>query len=228
MTDLLLSALVFVGGHFILSASAVRPHVVKRTGEWPFVGLYSTFAAGSFWWMIQSYVSAPFAEIWSPPVAFQHLAISVMPLVCILLIAGYTSANPTAMGFGIFKGLERGPSGIFRVTRHPILWAVGLWALVHLLANGTDGDLIFFGALTLLAVGGAVHIDRRKETQLGDAWLAYKAETSSIPFLAIAQGRQRFVLSEIRFWRIAAGLALYVAMLLVHQTVIGASPLPMP
>ncbi len=228
MMELIAAALLFVCSHFALSAYPVRSRLVARMGEWPFTGLYFIVAGLTKWWALSAYGAAPRTELWQPPIAFRHIAASVMPLVSILLVAGYTSANPTAVGFTVFKGLERGPHGVFRVTRHPILWAIALWAVVHMLANATAPDFVLFSSMALLSIGGAWHMDHRKSIELGDAWDAYLAETSSIPFAAILSGRQRFVVSEIRVWRIAAGLLLYVGLLMVHKTVIGVSPLPMP
>jgi len=228
MIELLGAALVFVGGHFVLSAHPIRSRMTSVMGQWPFLGIYSIVSLAAFWWMLSAYGNAPRVELWEPYIAFRHIAISAMPLVCIFLIAGYTSANPTALGFSVFKGLERGPRGIYRITRHPILWAIALWSLAHLMANASSADLILFGSLALLSVGGTCHLDRRKESELGDEWTAYCSETSNLPFGAVLEGRQKVVLSEIGIWRVAAGFVLYFGMLLVHQTVTGVSPLPLP
>jgi len=228
MMDLIGAALLFVFSHFALSAYPVRSRLVARMGDWPFIGFYSVISVMAMWWMVSAYGHAPKIELWQPPTAFRHIAISVMPLVCILLVAGYTSANPTAVGFNVFKGIERGPYGVFRITRHPILWGIALWALAHMLANATAPDFVLFSSMALLSAGGAWHMDKRKSIELGDDWDAYVFATSSIPFAAILDGRQRFVLSEIGTWRIAVGLMLYIGLLVVHKTVTGVSPLPLP
>lgn len=228
MLELIGSALLFVFSHFALSAYPVRSRLTAGMGDGPFLGLYSVIALLAMWWMVIAYGQAPRIELWQPPMAFRHIAVSVMPVVCIFLVAGYTSANPTAMGFTVFKGLERGPHGVFRVTRHPILWGIVFWALVHMLANATARDFVLFTAMVVLSWGGAWHMDKRKSIELGDDWDAYIAETSSIPFVAIFDGRQQFLLSEIRVWRIAMGLVLYIVLLVVHKTVTGVSPLPLP
>ncbi|NQV44048.1 MAG: NnrU protein [Rhodospirillales bacterium] len=228
MMELLGATLVFVGGHFILSTDPLRSRLIAFMGEWFFWGLYSLVSLLALWWMLTAYGAAPKPELWQPHMAFRHIAVSVMPLVCILLIAGYTSANPSAIGFSVFKGLEQGPHGVFRVTRHPIMWGVALWALAHLLANASTADFVLFGSMAFLSIAGTWHIDRRKSLEPGSEWAAYCAETSSIPFVAILDGRQRFVVSEIRLWRIIVGFLLYFGMLMAHQTITGSSPLPMP
>jgi len=52
------------------------------------------------------------------------------------------------------------------ITRHPFLWGIALWALVHLIINGDLASLILFGSLLLLAVGGTLAIDARRGATL--------------------------------------------------------------
>jgi uncharacterized membrane protein len=68
-------------------------------------------------------------------------------------------------------------------------------------------------------------MDQRKRTNLGEVWVAYEAQTSSLPFAALIQGRCRVSLAEIGYGRIAGGVALFAAMLYFHESVIGISPL---
>lgn len=228
MTELVFAAALFVVAHFALSATPVRTRLINVLGEWVFLGLYSVIALGAMGWMVHAYAEAPIVDVWFPHMAFRHVPIGIMPLVCVMLISGYTSANPTAMGFKAFRGLEQGPHGIFRITRHPILWGIGLWAFAHFLASGAAAEMVLFGALALLAIGGTVHIDYRKTIELGDDWVTYRAATSSIPFLAIIQKRQHLGLKEIGLWRIVMGLALFGGIFVVHETMTGLSPLPLP
>jgi uncharacterized membrane protein len=47
----------------------------------------------------------------------------------------------------------------------------------------------------------------------------------SIPFLAVAQGRQRLVWREIGLWRSALAICVFLAALLFHQALFGGNPL---
>ena len=49
-----------------------------------------------------------------------------------------------------------------RVTRHPFLIGVGLWAVLHLVANGDVASFIFFGAFAVTALAGTVSIDAKR------------------------------------------------------------------
>ncbi|MGH7463153.1 MAG: NnrU family protein, partial [Longimicrobiales bacterium] len=62
------------------------------------------------------------------------LALWVMPLAFILLVEAYV------------------PSNLKRLTAHPMLWGVTLWAGLHLLANGDTASLLLFGAFGLYSL----------------------------------------------------------------------------
>lgn len=221
LPSLFAAAFVFVGSHFLLSASAVRTRAVATIGEWPFRTAYSAVALVSFAWLLLAYGDAPAQELWEPPVGLRHLALGIMPVACLLLVAGYTSVNPSAVGMERMARRMSEPTGVFRITRHPILWAIGLWALVHLVANGGVAELILFGALGILALGGALHLDVRKRVETGEAWTSYVEATSNVPFAAILLGRQRLSIAELRLWRIVTAALLFAGLMVVHADVTG-------
>ena len=77
---------------------------------------------------------APSIQWWGPPEWGRQAAIWLMPFALILLAAAFIPANLT------------------RFTAHPMLWAIALWALAHLLANGDLAGLLLFGGLGLYAL----------------------------------------------------------------------------
>src|SRR5258708_7537604 len=167
------------------------------------------------------YIRAPTLVLWRAPPRMVYAPLIVMPSACILLIAGYSTPNPTAVGMEGVAGDDDPAPGIMRVTRHPIMWAVGLWALSHLAVNGDLASLIFFGSLAALPRGGSVLIDRKKRLALGSNWPRLAEVTLNIPFLAILTGRTRLRLHEIGLLRIVAGLLLYAVLLLAHPLYTG-------
>jgi len=114
--------------------------------------------------------------------------------------------------------------GILRITRHPVMWAIMLWAAAHILAIGSLQAVIFFGGLLLLAAAGTTLQDARKAKLLGEDWKRFAALTSNVPFQAIAQGRNRIVWREIGWWRPAAGLVAFAALLWQHAWLFGVRP----
>ena len=149
--------------------------------------------------------------------------------------------NPNAPGFSIGRHrpddakpdlvaqegrLAQPPKGIVRVTRHPFLTGVGLWALVHLVGNGDLAALVFFAVWAVVALAGTVSIDRKRQRLLSAAWEPFAARTSIVPFAAIAAGRNRFTPREIGAWRWGLAVIVYLLMLGGHAQVIGVSPFP--
>jgi len=114
--------------------------------------------------------------------------------------------------------------GIVRITRHPFLWGVGLWAFVHLIVNGDVASLIFFGSLLLLALGGTTLIDAKRRRSFGDHWSRFTQATSNVPFTAIATGRNQLgpALREIGILRPVIASAAYVVVLIFHGRLFGA------
>lgn len=215
---------LFVGSHLLLSHPPIRGVLVARLGEPLFRGIYSVLSLVLLAWMAVAYGDAPVVNAYIPPLGLQHLSLLIMPFACIFLVAGLTTANPSAIGGSV---PEDGPAGILKITRHPVMWAFALWGIAHLLANGDVASLILFGGITLLALGGARAQDSKKQRQLGDAWTRFAGHTSFAPFAALISGRTQMSPAEIGWWRVAVGLALYAVMLWLHSWLFGVSPLPL-
>jgi uncharacterized membrane protein len=120
--------------------------------------------------------------------------------------------------------LAREPAGIVRITRHPFLIGVAIWALVHLIGNGDGASALFFGALALVALAGTVSIDAKRRRAQGQAWDAFAARTSIVPFAAIMSGRNTLQVGELGWLRPMAGFVAYALMLGGHAHIVGVSP----
>jgi uncharacterized membrane protein len=162
---------------------------------------------------VRAYGQAPRVELWNLEPYGRDLALVVMPLAMILLVSGLLSRNPTAVGGERLVGTGQALSGMTTVTRHPFLWGVGLWSLVHLAANGDAASLLLFG--------GMAAIDHKRSLALGGAWLELSSRTSRLPFLAALQGRTRVDWRGIGWWRPLLGLVVYVALLQGHGWLFG-------
>ncbi|SMF78873.1 Uncharacterized membrane protein [Tistlia consotensis] len=226
LNQLLAATVLFVGGHFLLSSQALRPGLVARLGETGFRGLYSAVAGVGIVWMCFDYADAPHVQLWALPL-LRWLPLILMPFAAILAVAGLTTRSPTAVGGEhLAGGIEPAP-GILRITRHPFLWGVALWAVGHLAANGDLASLVFFGGFLVLALGGMQHIDHRRERALGSDWGPMKLTTSLLPFAALATGRTTMDWRGLGWWRPLLGVALYLALLHLHPLLFGVSPLPL-
>ncbi len=214
---------VFVAAHLVLSSDPFRSRLVAKIGERPFIGLYSALVALPFIWMIAAYRKAPIDYLWIAPVGIKHITLTVMIVAAILAVAAISRNNPAVAGATPPK-LADGPKGIFRITRHPLMWCVALWAITHVMATGDAASVILFGGLATLAIFGSLHSDSRKRRQYGPAWDIYARQSSNLPFLAIMQGRTRLVWAEIGWRPVIVGFALYLTLLILHEPVIGIAP----
>ncbi len=220
MTNLIMAAGLFVLGHFGLSSTPLRGVLLKPLGGKAYMGIYSLIALGAVVWMVRSYGDAPQNMLWEPGF-LDVLPLVVMPFALILVVAGYTSRNPTSLGQDGALKSKTPARGIVRVTRHPGLWGIGLWAAAHILAKGDGASLVFFGAFLVVSVLGTVLLDRRRRSTAGENWEKFAAVTSILPFAAILSGRNQFVFGEIGLWRVAVGLALYAILVVGHLFMFG-------
>jgi len=224
MLSLLLAALFFAGLHLGISGTSIRDRLVAALGQNTYRALFSAASAGGMIWLIAAYIQAPQIVTWGVPPWWKPVAIVLMLPAFILAVLGLRTPNPAAVGM---EGLAaQSPKGIVRVTRHPLLLGVGLWALVHLVANGDVASFLFFGTLALTALAGTVSIDAKRRRALGPAWQTFAAQTSVVPFAAIAAGRTKFKIGEIAPSRWAIAIAAYVLFLGGHSHIFGVSPFP--
>lgn len=223
LLELIVAAVIFTGGHFLLSSRPLRRPLVAAMGEKPFLGLYSLIALAALAWMAWAYGRAPTVVLWSAPAWSGGLALVLVLLAAIFFVAGMRPDNPTAVG-GRPGAIALERLGFFAVTRQPMLWGFSLWALGHIPANGDLASLILFGAILLLALPGGFVIDAhlRRDDPEGFARLA--EHTSNLPFAAIAAGRARLRPRALAV-PVAGGAVLYLVLLFAHPWLFGAAPL---
>jgi uncharacterized membrane protein len=219
MLSLIAAAVFFLLIHFGISGTRLRDSLVARLGARWYQGLFSLASLVGIVWMGYAYRKAPAVETWGLPLGLRPAALVVVLVGVLLVVIGLASPNPTSVGMegAIAKGADA-VRGITRITRHPFLWGVALWALAHLVVNGDVASLILFGSLLLLSLGGTASIDARKRRQLGDSWQRFAASTSNIPFGAIAAGRNALgpAVAEIGIVRPLLALVVFVAIFWLH------------
>jgi uncharacterized membrane protein len=217
MTALLLATAAFLLTHFVTS-TPLRAKLVTAMGEWPYRGVYSVVAFATLGWMIWAYTHTERWVFWS---GLRELPVIVMPFAFVLIACGYFR-NPTMVGAEGLLRSEDPARGIIRVTRHPIMWGVMLFAGAHVLALGELKALILFGSFLILAGIGTLAMDRRKRAN--PDWGRFAAATSHVPFVAIAQGRNRLDLREIGWKRPLIGLVAFLVLLWIHPWLFGVRP----
>ena len=220
---LIVASLVWIALHIGLAGTRLRDQIVGRIGEGPFRGVFSTLSIVALIWLIRSYNAASTASLWRPPSWLVALLVLAMLPACLLFIGSVTAPNPTMIAGERVKGE---PRGFHRITRHPMLWSFAIWAGVHIIGMGDTASLVFFGAFLITALAGMPSIDAKLARRDRAVWSTLEASTSVVPFVAIAQGRNRLVWNEIGLWRAGLGVLLWALLLYLHPIVIGVSPLP--
>ncbi|WZF90090.1 NnrU family protein [Marinobacter metalliresistant] len=132
MTTLIVGLVLFLGVHSLsIVNEPLRNRLHASLGEAAYKGLYSLASLVGLLLIIWGYAAARMdpTVIYTPPAWLRHLAMLLLIPVFPLLFATYF------------------PGKIKARLKHPMLIAVKLWALAHLLANGMLQDLLLFGSV---------------------------------------------------------------------------------
>jgi uncharacterized membrane protein len=225
MISLVLAAVFFAGIHLGIAGTSLRDRAIAALGSGGYLGAFSVASVAGLVWMIVAYNHAPYLPTWGMLGWWKPVAIVLMLPAVLLVVIGLATPNPTSVAQE--DRLAQPAHGIVRVTRHPFLTGVALWALVHLVGNGDAASLVFFATWAVVALAGTVSIDAKRRRLAGPAkWDPFAAQTSITPFAAIAAGRNRFSMREIGTGRWLVALAVYAVLLGGHAPLIGVSPFP--
>jgi uncharacterized membrane protein len=218
MTEFLISLLVFLASHVLPARTGLRAWAIGRIGHGPYMAAYSILSLAIVVWIVAAAGRAPYVELW-PQASWQAwVPLLVMPFALVLLAAGLVQPNPLSIGLMRADRPET-TVGIMRITRHPVLWGFGLWAVAHVVPKGDLVSVILFGGLGVFAFAGMAALDRRRRRDMGDEpWAERVRETSIVPFGTIFAGRTLAAA--------ALGIAVYLALLFGgHAALFGADPL---
>jgi uncharacterized membrane protein len=218
MVLLILAALLWVFVHVGVSGTSLRNRCVAVLGEGGFTMAFSIASVASIGLLASAWQGAATTPLWVAP-AWLRWVLALLMLPGFVLFACSLIGNPTAMGGGGL--IARGPRGIQRVTRHPMLCAFALWAAVHILGNGDSAAIVFFGAFLVTALAGMPSIDAKMARRHPEAWPGFAVATSILPFGAILAGRNRFVPGEIGWLAPMAGVLLWGGVLHAHARLFG-------
>jgi uncharacterized membrane protein len=186
---LIAGLIIFFASHSIsIINDAWRHRVAARIGEGPWKGAYSIMSIIGVVLIIWGYgIARQTPEIlYQLPHWLRHVAMVLMVPVFPLLLAAYL------------------PGRIKTATKHPMLVGVKLWALAHLLVNGTSADVLLFGSFLAWAVIDRISLNLR----------------APLPTPSAAPGKHNDIIA------IVGGLVLYFAFVFgLHNWLIGVAPL---
>ena len=196
--DMLIAGLViFLGIHALrVWGEGLRNALLLRLGPLGFKGVYSIASLAGFYLLIVGYGQARLAPValWTPPHGMAHATVALMWVSLVMLAAAEIPRN-----------------AIKARLRHPMVLGVKVWALAHILANGTLHDVLLFGGFLVWAV-----LSFRAARQRDRAALEAGEIAENLPVSGLAT-----------IGAVLAGTAAWAAfMLVVHVWLIGGAPLP--
>ncbi|SCX26797.1 putative membrane protein [Agrobacterium sp. DSM 25558] len=194
MLLLILSLLFFLGTHSLrIVAPDFRNRMIARMGEGPWKGVYSLVSVIAIAFVAYAFDQARQVTgiLYSPPIWTSHIALTLMLIAMICLVASLLPAGHIATK-----------------TKHPLILAVKIWALAHLLANGETSSVLLF--VSVLAWGVVMRISLKRRQRAG--------EVVTRPFVSARYDIVAVVL----------GIVLWAAFIWkLHEWLIGVQPLAM-
>ena len=122
-----------------------------RLGYGPYMGSYSLISLIGFGLIIYGFgETRGMGVLYVPPTWLAHINLVLTIPALILLVASQIPA-------GYIK----------KATKHPMLLAVKLWAVGHLLANGELNSVMLFGSFLAFAVFDRIMVKRRGDNGPG-------------------------------------------------------------
>lgn len=148
MLLLIIGLVVFLGIHLLPTSPDLRDGLVRRFGENTYKAIFSIASLIGFVIIVLGYHKMQINPgknviLWESPAWMTHVAWALMLPAMIFLVAAYI------------------PSRIRTALKHPMLAAIKLWALAHLLVNGDLASLALFGSFLAFAIYDRISVKRR-------------------------------------------------------------------
>jgi len=175
---------LFFAIHLLPLNRPLRDGLATRFGENAYKGVFSVVALIALILIVMGFhkmqlmVGSKNPIVWFPPDWTRHVTFLFMLPAMILLVAAYV------------------PSRIRAATKHPMLAAVKVWAVGHLIANGDAASIVLFGGFLAWAVYSRIALKRQGDLGAG--------------------GKDAPILNDVLV--VVVGLALYAFMLIWGHT----------
>ena len=220
MWTLALACAFFLCIHLMISGTTMKEQIIAKIGGIAYYILFSLFSIGGVIWMIIAFGLAlgdPMnVVLWKSETFLRVIGLFGNFLAFLLVVVGIVTPSPTNLG-ALRHLPDKTVYGIVRISRHPILAGIGIWALTHIICNGNLAAWIFFGSMLALCALGANNIDRKRLALMGETYASIKRRTSIIPFVAIIEGRTAFAPEELGVARMLLAVSMFSAITALHE-----------
>jgi uncharacterized membrane protein len=227
LANLIAAALAYLLLHRAISGSKLRATVTRRLGETRYLRFFAFASVAALLWLGFAFADARSRpeniDLWTVPPFASWLQLGTQLIAFLFIASGLVTPNPGTVRQQEAVNRPDIVQGMLRVTRHPFLWGVAVFAAGHLSVRSDVAGWILFGTLLIVAVSGTASIDAKRRHLLGEQWLAFSSRTSNIPFAAILDGRQRLNFMEIGWRPVLAAAAAWGTSLFAHPYLFGGS-----
>jgi uncharacterized membrane protein len=192
MLVMVIGLILFFAIHLVPANVELKNGLIARFGPAGYKAIFGVFSLVGLALIVLGFYKLQLHPgknpiLWDPPTWSRHLALALMLPAMIALVATYI------------------PSHIHVMLKHPMLVAIKIWALAHLLANGDLAALVLFGSFLAFAVYDRISVKKR-----GDLGPLGKGSGPWINDVIV----------------VVIGVALYALIVLyLHELVIGVSPM---
>ncbi len=218
---------LFVASHFLPRLGQLRERLIARVGRRVYFSVYGFLSLALLAWLIVAAGRAPYVPLWPQTEWTRWVPNILMPLAAVLAACGIGVATPFTLGGRRGTGFDPSAAGFADICRHPLLMALGLWALAHLVPNGDLAHVVLFGGFAAMAFGAMPLFDMRARRALGaEVAGLYFRRTSLLSLKPLTDSHWRRAMGRSLAGRALVGLAIWAVAFHLHAPVIGASPLP--
>ena len=217
---------LFLGTHFLPSRRAFRDGLIARVGRRTYFAAYGTVSTVLLVWLVVAAARAPYVPILDPMGWQRWVPNLVMPLAVLFLSVGIGFGYPYTLGGRRNAAFDPARPRFAAITRHPMLWALVLWAGAHLLANPDVAHAILFGLFLAVSLLSMRLFDRRAREARPDLWPDIQEATATLSLRPLEPRHFGRANARVLATRIVGAVALYAAIYALHGPVIGVSPIP--
>jgi len=205
---------LLTGFHVVVRKPSRRNYLRKRFGKGPYGAVFGLISLALFAPLLVTIAT----HYHSGPMLYdlRRFQSPELPWLRWLTIALNTIGLSFLVQPAWKPGSETRIRGLLRITRNPPLTGWSLFAIGHLLQNGSLFDVVAFGGFFVYPAFAAWQNEQHAAREPAASFEDVRDVTSLVPFAAMIRGDQRLSLREIP-WARMVPIWIFVAGFYVHH-----------